>query len=225
MHYFKSIGEFKPELQSGNAQFGSKLAIFCPVWLWNLMDNLGKQEGTSSILHPALCIISNPWVNSNWSYSPETLNSGQNRQFFVPCDLEIWWMNLKTIGHFFYITLSFVHHFKAMDEFKLELQSGNAQFGSKSAIFCPVWPWNLTDDLKKQYSTFIVLLQALCIIAIDELKLELQSENAQFGSKSLIFQPVWPWNLTDDLEKLECAASNGNRYPPYPQVMATAISQ
>ena len=28
------------------------------------------------------------------------------------------------------------------------------------------------------------------------------------------------WHL-----KLECAASNGNRYPPYPQVMATAISQ
>ena len=25
--------------------------------------------------------------------------------------------------------------------------------------------------------------------------------------------------------KLECADSNGNRYPPYPQVMATAISQ
>ena len=25
--------------------------------------------------------------------------------------------------------------------------------------------------------------------------------------------------------QLECAASNGNRYPPYPQVMATAISQ
>ena len=25
--------------------------------------------------------------------------------------------------------------------------------------------------------------------------------------------------------KLEWAASNGNRYPPYPQVMATAISQ
>ena len=25
--------------------------------------------------------------------------------------------------------------------------------------------------------------------------------------------------------KLECAASNGNRYPPYQQVMATAISQ
>ena len=31
--------------------------------------------------------------------------------------------------------------------------------------------------------------------------------------------------LIDFMIKLECAASNGNRYPPYPQVMATAISQ
>ena len=32
--------------------------------------------------------------------------------------------------------------------------------------------------------------------------------------------------MTHDIQnKLECAASNGNRYPPYPQVMATAISQ
>ena len=39
-------------------------------------------------------------------------------------------------------------HFITICEFKLELQSGNAQFGSKSAIFCPVWSWNLTDDLE-----------------------------------------------------------------------------
>ena len=38
----------------------------------------------------------------------------------------------KTIGHLFYATSSFVHHFVAIGEFKLELQSGNAQFGSKS---------------------------------------------------------------------------------------------
>ena len=31
--------------------------------------------------------------------------------------------------------------------------------------------------------------------------------------------------VTKAKKKLECAASNGNRYPPYPQVMATAISQ
>ena len=34
-------------------------------------------------------------LNSNWSYSPETPNWGQNWRFFVPCDLQIWRMNVK----------------------------------------------------------------------------------------------------------------------------------
>ena len=46
----------------------------------------------------------------------------------------------KTIGHLYYVASSFVHHFIAIGAFKLELQSGNAQIGSKLAIFCPVWP-------------------------------------------------------------------------------------
>ena len=32
----------------------------------------------------------------------------------------------KTIGQLFYATLSFLHHFIAIGEYKLELQSGNA---------------------------------------------------------------------------------------------------
>ena len=36
-----------------------------------------------------------PSLNTNLSYSPETLNSGQNRRFFEPCDLEILRMTLK----------------------------------------------------------------------------------------------------------------------------------
>ena len=63
--------------------------------------------------------------------------------------LKFYW-SWKTIGHLFYTTSSFVYHFKAMGEFNLELQSGNAQFGSKSAFYCPMWPWNLMDDLDKQ---------------------------------------------------------------------------
>ena len=35
----------------------------------------------------------------------------------------------KTIGHLFYATSSFVHHFVAIGEYKLELQSGNANLG------------------------------------------------------------------------------------------------
>ena len=55
----------------------------------------------------------------------------------------------KTIGHLFYATSSFVQHFVAIGEFKLELQSGNARSGSNSTIFRAVRPWNLTDDLEK----------------------------------------------------------------------------
>ena len=51
----------------------------------------------------------------------------------VTLQFDVWpW---KTTGHLFYATSSFVHHFVAIGEFKLELQSGNAQFGSNSTIF------------------------------------------------------------------------------------------
>ena len=50
----------------------------------------------------------------------------------------------KTIGHLSLAVSSFVQHFIAIGEFKLELQSGNAQFGSKLTIFRSVWPWRMT---------------------------------------------------------------------------------
>ena len=56
----------------------------------------------------------------------------------------------KTIGHLSFAVSSFVQHFIAIGEFKLELQSGNAQFGSNSTIFRAMWPCNLTYDLEKQ---------------------------------------------------------------------------
>ena len=92
---------------------------------------------------------------SNWSYSPETPNLGKIRRFLELRDLEIWrmtfnkanlrdliaatglvillkldlkfdgWPKKKPIGHLFYATLSFLHHFIAIGEYKLELQSGN----------------------------------------------------------------------------------------------------
>ena len=72
---------------------------------------------------------------------------GSKSMFYVLCDLEIRQLTLK-IGHLFYATSSFVHHFIAIGEFKLDLQSRNAQFGSISFFFA-VWPWNFTDDLEK----------------------------------------------------------------------------
>ena len=129
------------------------------------------------------------WVNIDDFFSRVTL------QF------DVWPWN--TIGHLFYPTSSFVHHLVAIGDFKLEIQSGNAQFGSKSTIFFScvtlkfdVWPWNLIGHLFYSTSSFVHHF-----VAIGVLKLELESGNAQFGSNSKIFRTVWPWNLTDDLQK------------------------
>ena len=67
----------------------------------------------------------------------------------------------KTIGHLFYTTSSFVQHFIAIGEFKLELQSGNALSGSNLTIFRAMRPWNLTNDFARQKGTSSMLLK-LC---------------------------------------------------------------
>ena len=71
---------------------------------------------------------------------------GSNSAFFCPLSrvtfkFDGWpW---KTKGHLFFVASSFVHHSIAIGEFNLKLQVGNPQFGSKSAIYCPVWSWYL----------------------------------------------------------------------------------
>ena len=62
--------------------------------------------------------------------------------------------------HLFCTMSSFVHHFKAIGEFKLELQSGNAQFGSKLVIFfvpCDLEIWWMT--LENNRATLIYFLK------------------------------------------------------------------
>ena len=88
--------------------------------------------------------------NGIWLYSPETPNLGQIRRFLEAATLKFDRWPCKTIGHLFYATSSFLHHFVAIGEFKLGLQSGNAQSGSNLTMFRAVRPWNLTDDLAKQ---------------------------------------------------------------------------
>ena len=89
VQHFIAIGEFKLELQSGNAQSGSNSKIFSAVWPWNLMDDLEKLQGTSPKQHQAICTISSLYVNSNWSHSPETVKLGGDL-----CDLDLWLLTL-----------------------------------------------------------------------------------------------------------------------------------
>ena len=89
----------------------------------------------------------------------------------------------KTVGQLIYATSSFVHHFIAICEYKLELQPGNAQFGSKSVIFLSCvtlkfdrWPWKTIGHLFDAASSVVHHF-----IAIWEFKLELQSGMAKLG--------------------------------------------
>ena len=52
----------------------------------------------------------------------------------------------KTIGHLFYATSGIVQHFVPIGEFKLELQSGNAQSGSNSTCDLEIWRMTLQNN-------------------------------------------------------------------------------
>ena len=114
-------------------------------------------------------------------------------ELFVPCGLVTWQMTSKHNRAHFQPTLTFVHHFVTIGEFKLDLQSRNAQFGSKSTIFLVVWPWNLTDDLEKQQSTSSMTHEALCIISSP-----CMNSNSSYGPETAKFGfwPSWSWPLT-----------------------------
>ena len=203
VHHFKDIGEFKLELQSGNTQFASKSAIFfvlCDLEIWWMTMKNNRVPLPYYVKH-WLYSISKPWVNWNWSYSPKRSISVKISEFLSRVTLKFdWW---PSIGYLFYRTSSFVHHFKAIGEFKLELQSGNTQFASKSAIFLSCvnlkfdgWSWKTIRHLFYAASSLMHHF-----IAISEFNFSYSPETPKFGSKSAIFCPVWPWNLTHDLEK------------------------
>ena len=99
----------------------------------------------------------------------------------------------KTIGLLSLPTSSYMYHFIIICEFTLELQSGNAQSGSNSMIFRAVWPWNLTNRLKKTMGHLFYATSSFVqhFVPNSGFKLELQSANAQSGSNSTIFSAVY----------------------------------
>ena len=122
----------------------SRVTLQFDVWPWKTIGHL--LYSTSSVVHHFVTI-----GVSKFELQFGNAQFGSNSTILKSYDLEIWRMTLwKTIGHLFYATSSFVHHFIAIGEFKLDLQSGNAQSRSNSTIFRAVWPWNFTDDLEKQ---------------------------------------------------------------------------
>ena len=135
VQHFKAIGIFKLELQSGNPQFGSKLAIFCPGWLQNWHMTLKNNRAPLLYYIKLWASLQIHWWSQTWVTAWRRSSLVKIGDFFVPRDLKNWCMTLKKIGQLSYAVSTFVHHFIANGKFKLELQSGNAQFGSKLTNF------------------------------------------------------------------------------------------
>ena len=203
---FQNYSPFVKESIS-HGGFASHRLSHMKIWCFLVANTLRqKQNGRHFPDDIFKCIFLNEQGKSegfdscDWPIVRKRPLLGQNRWYFVPCDLEIWRMTLKnnrapllwyfklyasfrshrwiqagvtvrkrpiwvkidnffsrvtlqfdiwpwkTIGHLFYATSSFVHHFVAIGDFKLELQSGNAQFGSNSTILepCDLEIWCMT---------------------------------------------------------------------------------
>ena len=118
-------------------QIRVKIGHLLSVRHWNFVDDLEKTiehlyHATSSFMHHIIAISEIKLQSGNIGI----VNIGI---FVVPCDLRIWWVTLKTEGNLSFAASSFIHHYIAICEFKLELWSGNGQMG-----FWPQCPWPLT---------------------------------------------------------------------------------
>ena len=103
----------------------------------------------------------------------------------------------KTIGHLFYATSSFLHHFIDIGQFKLDSQSRNAQFGSKSKNFllCGLEIWHMT--LKNNNAPLVSHTEVCASFPPCEFKLELQFLKLlnwvlTYVTLSL---DLWPWHF------------------------------
>ena len=144
VHYFKSIGEFNFKLQSGNAQFGSKsmFVVRCDLEIWWMTL---KNTRASLLWNFKLCAL---FHNHQWIQTRVTVRKCpiwvKISEFWSHMTLKFDRWPWKTIGHLFYATLSFVHHFIAICEVKLlPLLPETTKFGF-DLYELGLWPLSLT---------------------------------------------------------------------------------
>ena len=153
------------------------------------------------MLLQALCIISKPSIQTGTTVRKRS-NGVKIGSFISHVTLKSDRWPWKTIGHLFYAASSFVHHFIAISQFKLELQSGSAQFGSKSAfcVPCDLEIWGVT--LRTNKAPLLCCFK-LCTLFQSHwwIQTRVTVRKRPIWVKIDAFLVVGPWNLMDDLEK------------------------
>ena len=130
-------------------------------------------------------------MKSNWSYSPETPNLGQNRCFFVSCDLEICKMILNKAN---------LRDLIAATGLVISNWIQIVNFSARVTVKFDGWPCKTKGHLFYATSSFVHYF-----VPIGEFKLELQSETLNSGQNRPFFELC-------DLEILRMTLKN-NRAP------------
>ena len=186
MHYFVTIGEFKLELQLGTPNLDQNRRFLSRATLqfdrWHLKTTRHLSWSTSSFVHNLVAI----------GESQLKLQFGNARfrsksVLIFPCDLGIWRMTLQNIRapllSYFKYCASLCSHRWIQTGFTVQKRPNWVQ----KVIFCPLWPWHSTDDLEKTigylFPFYATSSYVHNFVAICEIKLELQSGNAQIGAK------------------------------------------
>ena len=109
----------------------------------------------------------------------------------------------KTIGNCVHAPGSFLWHFIAIHEFKLELSSESTKIEAIFSICRSMWPWISTDDLKKIKRAPLLWNLKMYIISepYGNLNWRYSPETLNLGQNCVFLRTVWPTNLIYDLEQ------------------------
>ena len=134
------------------------------------------------------------------------LKLDSNCRFFSQRDLEIWWMTSKNhrapLLYHIKLCASFQSHGWIQTGVTVRKPSIRVKTGdlfSRVTVKFHTWPWEIIGHLFYITSSFVHHSNSKPWMV--EFKFKLQSRNAQFRTESVIFCPVSPCNLMDDLEK------------------------
>ena len=137
-------------------------------------------------------------MNSNWSYSPETPNLGQNQRFLELCDLEIWRMTLKNnrapLLCYFKLCASFHTHWWIQIWVTVRKRSIWVKIGdflSRTTLKINGWPWKTIEHLFLCYSKLCAILHNHWWIQTG-----VTVQKHPIWVKINDFLAMWPCNLT-----------------------------
>ena len=143
------------------------------MWIQNGVTVQKRLNGamTSVTLTSDLVVLHGHHVcngNNSWKFQDDTITGTLSKRCDRRTDrqteisvLGVAWSQLKIIGHLFNTTSSFVHLLKCIGKFKLKPQSGNAQFGSISAILSGV-TLKFDSSTLKNFRASLLCCSKLC---------------------------------------------------------------